>query len=97
MEKAITSLNVEIVKCSDQAKGIVVLPKRWVVERSFAWFNRCRRLAKDWECLNAKAFAFLKHDSIRIMLRRLCNPNWSPQTDSQSLWDFKAYKSAPLT
>jgi transposase len=37
------SLNVEIVKCAegDQAKGLVVLPKRWVVERTFAWLNRC--------------------------------------------------------
>jgi transposase len=41
---AIADLNVEIVKRSDQAKGFVVLPKRWVVERTFAWLNRCRRL-----------------------------------------------------
>ena len=34
---------------SDRAKGFVVLPKRWIVERSIAWLNRCRRLAKDWE------------------------------------------------
>lgn len=72
--KAIKKLNVEIVKRCDQAKGFVVLPKRWVVERSFAWFNRCRRLAKDWECLNTKALAFLKLASIRLMIRRLCNP-----------------------
>src|ERR1700680_822325 len=44
------SLKTEIVKRSDQAKGFVVLPKRWIVERSIAWLNRCRRLAKDWEC-----------------------------------------------
>ena len=44
--------NVEIVKRSDHAKGFVVLPKRWVVERTFAWLGRCRRLAKDWENLN---------------------------------------------
>lgn len=75
VERAITKLDVEIVKRSDQAKGFVVLPKRWVVERSFAWFNRCRRLAKDWECLNVKALAFLKLASIRLMTRRLCNPS----------------------
>ena len=67
----IAKLNVEIVKRSDQAKGFVVLPKRWVVERTFAWFGRCRRLAKDWECLNRKARAFLLLASIRLMLRRL--------------------------
>jgi hypothetical protein len=40
---------VEIVKRSDRAKGFVVLSKRWIVERTLAWLNRCRRLAKDWE------------------------------------------------
>ncbi len=53
-------VNVEIVKRSDQAQRFVVLPKRWIVERTFAWLGRCRRLAKDWECLNRKALAFLK-------------------------------------
>jgi len=70
-EAAIVELNVEIVKRSDQAKGFVVLPKRWVVERTFAWLNRCRRLAKDWECLNRKARAFVLLASIRLMIRRL--------------------------
>jgi transposase len=54
VKDAMDSLNVEIVKRKDQAKGFVVLPKRWVVERTFAWLNRCRRLAKDWECLSAR-------------------------------------------
>ena len=63
---------VEIVKRSDLAKGFVVLPKRWVVERTLAWLNRCRRLAKDWENLNRKARAFLLLASIRLMVRRLC-------------------------
>jgi transposase len=67
-------VNVEIVKRSDQARRFVVLPKRWLVERTFAWLGRCRRLAKDWECLNRKALAFLKLASIRLMLRKLCNP-----------------------
>jgi transposase len=67
----IAELNVEIVKRSDQAKGFVVLPKRWVVERTFAWLNRCRRLAKDWECLNRKARAYVLLASIRLMVRRL--------------------------
>jgi transposase len=44
-------LCVEIVKRSDQANGFVVLPMRWVVERTFAWLNRCRRLASP-ACIN---------------------------------------------
>ena len=68
-------LDAEIVKRSDQAKGFVVLPKRWIVERTIAWLNRCRRLAKDWENLNRNALAFLKLASIRLMLRKLCNPS----------------------
>jgi putative transposase len=42
-------LATEIVKRCDRAKGFVPLPKRWIVERTIAWLNRCRRLAKDWE------------------------------------------------
>jgi transposase len=72
--KALPHLNVEIVKRSDPISGFVVLPKRWIVERTIAWLNRCRRLAKDWENLNRKALAFLHLASIRLMLRKLCNP-----------------------
>ena len=67
-------MNVEIVKRSDQAKGFVVLPKRWVVERTFAWLGRCRRLAKDWENLNRRALAFLRLASIRLMLKAMPIP-----------------------
>jgi transposase len=74
VKKVVRRVKLEIVKRSDQAKGFVVLPKRWVVERTFAWLGRCRRLAKDWENLNCKALAFLRLASIRLMLRRLCNP-----------------------
>ena len=72
--KALPGLDVEIVKRSQAQKGFAVVPKRWVVERTIAWLNRCRRLAKDWECLNAKPLAFLRLASIRLMLRKLCNP-----------------------
>jgi transposase len=72
--KIMAQVNIEIVKRSDHAKAFVVLPKRWVVERTFAWLGRCRRLAKDWENLNRKALAFLRLASIRLMLRKLCNP-----------------------
>ena len=67
------SLDIEIVKRSDRVKGFVALPRRWIVERTLAWLNRCRRLAKDWENLNRTALAFLKLASIRLMMRRLCN------------------------
>lgn len=66
-------LQPQIVKRSDQAKGFVVLPKRWIVERTLAWLNRCRRLAKDWENLNRVALAFLRLASIRLMLRKFYN------------------------
>ena len=72
--RTLARVKVEIVKRSDQTKAFVVLPKRWIVERTFAWLGRCRRLAKDWECLNRKALAFLRLASIRLMLRKLCNP-----------------------
>jgi transposase len=72
---AIHSLVVEIIKRADHAKGFVVEPKRWIVERSIGWLNRCRRLAKDWENRNHNALAFLHLASIRLMLRRLCNPS----------------------
>ena len=71
VKTVMANVNVEIVKRSDQAKGFVVLPRRWVVERTFAWLNRCRRLAKDWECLNHKARSYVLLASIRLMLRRL--------------------------
>jgi transposase len=64
-------VNVAIVKRSE-LKRFVVLPKRWIVERTIGWLNRCRRLAKDWECLNRNGLAFLRWASIRLMVRKLC-------------------------
>jgi transposase len=69
LQTILKRVNVEIVKRCDQARRFVVLPKRWIVERTFAWLGRCRRLAKDWESLNRNALAFLKLASIRLMLR----------------------------
>jgi len=74
LARVLPHLETEIVKRSDHAKGFEVLPKRWIVERTIAWLNRCRRLAKDWENLNRKGLAFLRLASIRLMLRKLCNP-----------------------
>jgi putative transposase len=73
LAKILPGLEIEIVKRSEQSQGFVVLPKRWIVERTLAWLNRCRRLAKDWENLNRNALAFLKLASIRLILRKLCN------------------------
>jgi putative transposase len=75
LAKALPHIEIEIVKRSDQARGFVLLPKRWIVERSIAWLNRCRRLAKDWENLSLSALVFLRLASIRLMLRKLCNPS----------------------
>jgi transposase len=72
LRAALGHVQVEIVKRSDRATGFVVLPKRWIVERTFAWLNRCRRLAKDWENLNRQGLTFLRLASIRLMLRRIC-------------------------
>jgi transposase len=66
-------ITIEIVKRSDAAAGFKVLPRRWVVERTLAWLNRCRRLCKDFENLTRNALAFLRLASIRLMLRQLCN------------------------
>jgi transposase len=71
LAKELPRLSVDIVRRSDSAKGFEVLPRRWVVERTFAWLNRCRRLAKDFENLNRNALAFIRLASIRLMLRKL--------------------------
>lgn len=62
---------LQIVKRSDTAKGFEVLPRRWVVERTFAWLGRCRRLAKDWEKSIASAEAWINVAHIRLTTRRL--------------------------
>ena len=60
---------LQIVKRS--TKGFEVLPKRWIVERTFAWISRNRRLARDFERYAATVVAFVRIAIIRIMLRRL--------------------------
>jgi transposase len=61
----------EIIKRSDTAQGFEVLPRRWVVERTFAWLGRCRRLAKDFEATIASAVAWIFVAHIRTLTRRL--------------------------
>ena len=62
---------LEIVKRSDGTKGFKVIPKRWIVERTFGWLGRCRRLAKDFENLTRTHVAFIMLAMIRLMLRRI--------------------------
>jgi transposase len=62
---------MEIVKRSDDMMGFVVLPCRWVVERTFSWFGRNPRLAKDFENLAETVAAFVTLASIQLALRRL--------------------------
>ena len=62
---------LEIVKRTDKAKGFEVLPRRWVVERTFAWLGRCRRLAKDLEQSIESAEAWIYVANIRLLTRRL--------------------------
>jgi len=64
------SWKLEIIKRSDTAKGFELLPRRWVVERTFAWLGRCRRLAKDWERSIASSTAWALIASIRMLTRR---------------------------
>jgi putative transposase len=62
---------VEVVRRTDAEPGFEVLPKRWLVERTFGWFNRYRRLSKDYEVLEEVSEAFVYIASIHLMLRRL--------------------------
>jgi putative transposase len=62
---------LEIIERTDAIKSFEVLPRRWVVERTFAWLGRCHRLAKDFErtIASAEAWVFIAH--IRLLTRRL--------------------------
>jgi transposase len=64
---------IEIIKRSDTAKGFELLPRRWVVERTLAWLNRNRRLAKDFEATIESSVAWLQLASVQLMARRLAS------------------------
>lgn len=68
--RALGPWQIEIVKRTDLHR-FVVLPKRWIVERTFAWIGRNRRLSKDYENRTRFAVAYLRLAMIRLMLRRL--------------------------
>jgi putative transposase len=64
-------IDLEIVKRADGVRGFEVLPKRWIVERTFAWLSFHRRLSKDYEYLPAMSEALIHIVMIRVMLARL--------------------------
>jgi transposase len=65
---------IDIVERPPGVKGFQLLPRRWVVERTFAWFGRCRRLAKDFEGSTATEVAWLLVAHLRLLTRRLARP-----------------------
>ncbi len=69
--RALGAWKIEIVDRPPGQIGFEVLPKRWIVERTFGWLGRCRRLAKDYENLDRFAVAYILLAMIRLMLRRL--------------------------
>jgi len=77
IKKILRRVNLEIVKRSDAAKGFVVLQKRWIVERTFGWLGRCRRLAKDFEALTRSHLAFVQLAMIRVMMSRIARASQS--------------------
>src|SRR3954453_16681714 len=68
-------LTLIIVRRIAGTTGFVVLPKRWIVERTLGWLGRCRRLSKDYEELPEVSEAMVTLAMIRLMLHRLVHPN----------------------
>ena len=64
-------LKLEIIKRNDQIKGFQVLPRRWVVERTFGWLGRQRRLSKDYEFFTQTSETMIRVAMIGLMARRL--------------------------
>jgi putative transposase len=68
-------LTLIVVRRIAGTTGFVLLPRRWVVERTFGWLGRWRRLARDYEELPEVSEAMVKLATIRLMLQRLAQPN----------------------
>jgi putative transposase len=66
-------VRLEIVKRPEGTKGFLLLPKRWVVERTFGWLGRYRRLSKDYEYLTQTSEAMIRVAMIRLMVHRLAH------------------------
>ena len=65
------NLTVEVVRRNKDAKGFEVLPRRWVVERTFGWFGRYRRLSKDYEEYPETSESMIYLAMTHVMIRRL--------------------------
>ncbi|MGX1887057.1 IS5 family transposase [Streptomyces sp. NPDC055287] len=68
------AFTLEVVKRTDDMRGFVVLPRRWVAERTFAWLMHSRRLARDYETLPASSEAMIRWSMVTRMSRRLARP-----------------------
>ena len=64
-------IDLEIIKRTDDLKGFKIVPRRWVVERTFGWFGRFRRLSKDYELLPERSESMIYLAMMQLMLRRL--------------------------
>ena len=62
---------LNVVKRPEDSEGFVVLPKRWIVERTFAWLVRCRRHSRDYECNSDNSEAMIHITMIQLMSKRL--------------------------
>jgi transposase len=84
--KAVLGLVLEIIRRSDDVKGFQVLPRRWVVERTFGWLVRNRRLARDYERLTDNSETMIKIAMIRLMATRLAGETirWSNRATSEA-------------
>jgi putative transposase len=69
--QALGGWTLQIVKRNDDLKGFVVLPRRWIVERTFAWLGRYRRLSKDYETLTDSSETMIRIAMINLMVHRL--------------------------
>jgi putative transposase len=78
------NVRLAIVQRPEGVKGFQWLPKRWIVERTFEWFNRYRRLAKEYEYLTQTSEAMIRVAMIHLMARRLARmvPSWTHSTGS---------------
>ena len=65
------SCRLEVVKKDAEQQGFAVLSKRWIVERTFAWLGKCRRLSKDYEQNTQSSESWIRLSMIHLMLRRL--------------------------
>jgi transposase len=67
-----SAIRLEVVSRTDkEIKGFVVLPKRWIVERTFGWTNRARRLSKDYEALIESSQAWFMLATAAVLIRRI--------------------------